>query len=271
MEMEIVYMSHTCLVGYKWDDNVLKRNAWNGKVTSITKSKSDKGGGVVDGFVRADEGFAHRPVKANFWSEFIKVIDPFFDAKIKPQNLIESIDPKSDLYNENVTNQIKENILEFVNDFGFDTEDKIWTEEVDYKLEPTLKNICMEAFMLKDGISMSLSELANDTSYASKINQSYMKLTLGGFWQNPAINIAKGLGLKTKVDKKGGYQMTVMGFWDCIYRSFSFDKQRAFAKLCIRCGKPFVGKTMKKKHCSDACKWNEWKSRQIAEKLGEKK
>ena len=271
MEMEIVYIAHAYVEGYRWDDNVLKRNPLKGKVTPITKSKSHKGGGVVDGFVRADEGFAHRPVYANFWSEFIKVIDPFFDAKIRPQNLIETIDPKSDLYNETIANQIKENILNFVNEWGFDSQEKIWTEDVDYKLEPTLKNICMEAFMLKDGISMSLSELANDTSYASKINQSYMKLTLGGFWQNPAINIAKELGLKTKVDRNGGYQMTVMGFWDCIYRSFSFDKKRAFAKLCVRCGKPFVGKTTKKKHCTDTCKWNEWKDRQEAEKLGEKK
>ena len=90
------------------------------------------------------------------------------------------------------------------------------------------------------------------------INQSYMKLTLGGFWY-----FDEG--------SDNGYQMTVMGFWDCIYRSFSFDKKRAFAKLCVRCGKPFVGKTMKKKHCNDACKWKEWKDRQDAEKLGEKK
>ena len=257
MEMEIVYIAHAYVEGYRWDDNVLKRNPLKGKVTPITKSKSHKGGGVVDGFVRADEGFAHRPVKANFWSEFIKVIDPFFDAKIRPQNLIETIDPKSDLYNETIANQIKENILNFVNEWGFDSQEKIWTEDVDYKLEPTLLNICMEAFMLRDGISLSLSELANDTSYASKINQSYMKLTLGGFWY-------------FNEGSDNGYQMTVMGFWDCIYRSFSFDRKRAFAKLCIRCGKPFVGKTMKKKHCSDACKWNEWKSRQIAEKLGNK-
>ena len=114
----------------------------------------------------------------------------------------------------------------------------------------------MEAFMLRDAISMNISELAVDESYASKINQSYMKLHLG----KPFFS-----------DAEVGYHMFVMGFWDCIYRSFSFDKQRAFAKLCVRCGKPFVGKTMKKKHCTDACKWNEWKDRQVAEKLGEKK
>jgi hypothetical protein len=258
MEMEIVYLAHAYVEGYRWDDNVLKRNPLKGKVTPITKSKSHKGGGIVDGFVFSSEGFSHRPVKANFWSEFIKVIDPFFDAKIRPQNLIETIDPKSDLYNETIANQIKDNILNFVNEWGFDSQEKIWTEDVDYKLEPTLLNICMEAFMLRDGISLSLSELANDTSYASKINQSYMKLTLGGFWY-------------FNEGSDNGYQMTVMGFWDCIYRSFSFDKKRAFAKLCVRCGKPFVGKTTKKKHCTDTCKWNEWKDRQEAEKLGEKK
>ena len=45
--------------------------------------------------------------------------------------------------------------------------------------------------------------------------------------------------------------MFVLGFWDCVWSSFSLDPKR-YTLGCVHCSKPFISASKKKKHCSDA-------------------
>ena len=254
MDMKQTYWVQPYLDGYRWDNNVLKQNPHSGKITPIKRTKVSKlnaenSGGVLHGFLASNEGYTHRKVEDNFWSEFIKILDPIFNAGIYPTYLNETIDQDSEFYNEEITNEIKVLILNFVNEFGFDFNNQVWTNNIEVRHESTLQNICMEAFMLHTAIAMNMEDLLDDGAYAEKINQSYLKVVL----------------------EDDGYTMWILGFWDCIWRSFSLDSKRSNAKLCKRCNKPFIAKSTKRTHCSDNCKWKEWDDRQKAEKLGEKK
>ena len=254
MEMKQTYWVQPYLDGYKWEDDLLKQNPHSGKVTPIKRTKvalknAESSGGVPHDFLKTNEGYTHRKVEANFWSEFIKILNPIFDAKINPFHLLETITKDSDLYNEEITNQIKEEILNFVNEYGFDFNNEVWTDDIEIRKEPTLQNICMEAFMLHTAVAMDMNDVLEDSAYKDKVNQSYLKVVL----------------------EDEGYNMFVLGFWDCVWRSFSLDPKRAYARLCVHCSKPFISASKKKKHCSDACKWHEWNKRNKAEKLGENK
>ena len=252
MDMKQSYWVQPYLDGYFWDGDTLKQNPHSGKITPIKRTKVSKknaenSGGVLHGFLLSNEGYTHRSVEANFWSEFIKILDPFFEAKVHPMNLLETLNTKSHSYDEEITTQVKELILNFVNDYGFDFNNEVWTDDIENRQQATLQNICMEAFLLHSCLAMDGEDVLEDSVIMDKVNQGYMKLEL----------------------TEDGYVMWVLGFWDCIWRSFSFDPRRSYAKLCVRCEKPFVGTSKKKKHCSNACKWHEWNERNKAEKLGE--
>ena len=133
--------------------------------------------------------------------------------------------------------------------YGFDRDMKVWTDDIGTKLEPTIQNICMEAFMLYLGIQMNQDDMLDDGAYADKINQSNLKLHL----------------------TDNGYEMNILGFWDSIWRSFSFDPKRSNAKTCKHCKKPFIAQSTKAMHCSDNCRWHTFNNKKKAEKLGEKK
>ena len=183
------------------------------------------------------------------WTEFIEILVPFFDAKINPNNFLESLNEPSPLFNEGVKQEIKNRIMHFCNQLGFDYEMQVFSKDVGHRLEPTIQNIVTEALMLYEAIPFTGQEMLEDDLYVEKVNQSNLKMIL----------------------TEQGYLFFVIGFWDVIWRGFSFDPKRAFTKTCKRCTKPFVGETTKRKFCSDTCKWNDWNDGKKAEKLGEKK
>ena len=183
------------------------------------------------------------------WSDFIEILVPYFDAKINPNNFLESLNESSPLFNEGVKQEIKDRIIHFCNQLGFDYEMQVFSKDVRQRLEPTIQNIVTEALMLYEAIPFTGQEMLEDDLYVGKVNQSSLKMIL----------------------TEEGYLFFVTGFWDVIWRGFSFDPKRAFTKTCKRCTKPFVGETTKRKFCSDTCKWNDWNDGKKAEKLGDKK
>ena len=253
MDIPRRYISINYIHGYSWKGDTLVKNPSSNKVTRIKTSKNyneriNSGGFLAIKDLNLNE-VDFPEMFDSTWCAFIKILDPLFNANIYPDYLLDTLNEDSDLYNEEVKQQIKDLILEFVSLYGFDRDMKVWTDDISIRLEPTIQNICMEAFMLYLGIQMNQNQILEDGAYAEKVNQSNLKLHL--------------------TDK--GYEMNILGFWDSIWRGFSLDPKRGNAKTCKRCNKPFIAKNTKRKHCGDVCKWNEWNDRQKAEKPGEMK
>lgn len=255
MDIPRTYISPGHMYGYAWKGDTLVKNP-SKKVTRISRIKTSpdyeariKSGGFL-GVKNLDlDAISPSEMNDSTWYEFIKILDPIFDRGIYPDHLIETITEGSDLYDEQVKEEVKNAIFSFVHAYGFDDDMKVWTDDIGTRLEPTVQNICMEAFMLYLGVAMNQDQILEDGAYAEKVNQANLKLHL----------------------TDSGYEINIMGFWDSIWRGFSLDPKRGNAKTCKRCSKPFIAKNTKRKHCGDVCKWNEWNDRQKAEKSGEKK
>ena len=158
------------LDGYIWDGDTLKQNPHSGKITPIKRTKVSKknaenSGGVLHGFLLSNEGYTHRSVEANFWSEFIKILDPFFEAKVHPMNLLETLNTKSHSYDEEITTQVKELILNFVNDYGFDFNNEVWTDDIENRLTSNITKYMHGSifitFMFSDGYGRCIRRFCN--------------------------------------------------------------------------------------------------------------
>ena len=253
MDIPRKYYSIGHMYSYAWKGDTLVKNN-SKRVVNISRVKTspdykariNSGGFQAMKNLNLDEIVVYE-MSDSTWSEFIKILDPIFDKGIYIEQLLETITEGSDLYSEEVKEEVKESIFRFVHTYGFDKDMKVWTDDIGTRLEPTVQNICMEAFMLYLGVAMNQEQILEDGAYAEKVNQANLKLHL----------------------TDNGYEMNIMGFWDCIWRGFSLDPKRGNAKTCKRCKKPFIAKSTKRVHCSDNCKWREWDDRQKAEKLGE--
>ena len=273
MEIERRYVTYKWIHGYSFKGDLLiknsKANAINifkslsikdelkksdptgdydkGSLSNLTRRSKSGGLLQVDNIDNKNHSLCTGHDK--MWSDFIEILVPYFDAKINPNNFLESLNESSPLFNGGVKQEIKNRIMHFCNQLGFDYEMQVFSKDVSLRLEPTIQNIVTEALMLYEAIPFTAQEMLEDDLYVGKVNQSSLKMIL----------------------TEQGYMFFVTGFWDVIWRGFSFDPKRAFTKTCKRCTKPFVGETTKRKFCSDTCKWNDWNDGKKAEKLGDKK
>jgi hypothetical protein len=264
MEMKRNYQMFKWIHGYEFDGDLLVKKKktkavaihWkelNKKFNLTTSSTNLDRRKMAGGYLWAEnvdlKDYDLMNGTDDFWKLYLMILNPFFDAQIPHDQLLETLDETSPLYNEYVKNGIMGGIITLAETIAFDVDIEVWTDDIGIRLEPTVQNLAMEAYMLYLGIVLSSQEMLDDEVYASKVNQSSYSLIL----------------------EPTGYEVHVNGFWDTIWRGFSLDPKRGNAKLCKRCSKPFVGKTMKKIHCSDKCKYGEWTDRKKAEKLGEKR
>lgn len=200
--MRIEFITRWNAQGYQWNANKLE--AIPSKISKIGKTNVPS----------HEYDFVDMPLPHDIYKEYIKILHPFWDEGVKPNDMVEVINKNNPKYSADVENKFKDAILEFANEYGATDEG--------YSRPFRVRSMSPTAFLLD---ALQLLEFIN-TAENGKMDPELEDI----------VNDHKA----EIVHFQNDWWMSINSIFVCIFYSFAMREDQYKASHCRWCSAPVV-------------------------------
>lgn len=207
--MKIEFTTRWNSQGYEFKGNLLKPIPY--KVENKTTAYMKKSGSK---HTKTEYAYTEMPLPHDIYKEFIKILEPFWDEGVKPTEMVEVINKDSSKYSEEVTNNFKEAIIKFADEYG--------AGDHGYKRPFDCRPMTTTAFLLD---ALQLLDFIN-TAEAGKMDSELEEII-----NHNKANITHALG---------DWRLDVTTINACIFYSFAMREEQYKIDHCRWCSAPVL-------------------------------